>query len=392
MQESMSLKALLEEVIRQESPEPVNYPDMRVIARAKRDFTTSTQANIRMIHNTAYKADTDPVSIVLLRDGATELERFDLTENAHRQISARLAIPWKYYQRCLADHADLVVAQVNALFEREPENRMLRVLDGKVRAFLSDRYLALDNNEVLRDILPTITEGERNGSLRVMSNNIGDDKMHMKVIFLGDELSHEVARVRGEPRIIRPGFRLSNSETGQGSLKMEGFFYDDYCTNGCVFGVQNAFTFSRRHVGSRLIEGEGFEVISNETRKLEDKAIISAVNDGMKAISSPETVAKLADSLRRAHNSEKVGNAAAAVDLAVKELDLNNSDTNAILETFIRDQDYSQFGLASAITELANNEDTNYQRVCDIEDIGAQVLSLGASQWRKYVEAVPMAA
>lgn len=377
MQTSMRLRELLKEVIRQDE--------------VKKDFVTSTRDNIRVQVNAGIHAMecAGPLILYLLRDGREELERFDIAENAHRQIAGKLSIPWKYYGRLLEDHPDLVADQINALFEREPKNALVRVLDGRARAFLSDRYLRLDNGDVLKDLLPVVTKGIEDQTLRVMSSHVDDQKMHMKVIFTGDDLAHEVARTgRGEPRIIRPGFRLSNSETGRGSLRMEGFFYDSYCTNGCVFGREDAFSFNRTHLGGRLIEGDGFEVISDETRKLEDAAVISAVRDGIAAISDPAKVAEMADSLRRAHNSERVKNPVAAVELAVKELDLRDSEREGILQTFLRDMDYSQYGLAAAITEQANNAETcSYSRACELEDVGAKVLSMGLRDWNRLVVA-----
>lgn len=133
MKAGQNLEALLTEVIRQNE--------------SKRDFVASTREAIRMVPG-------DEPRIVLLREGSRELERFDVSEHCHRQIAGRLSIPWKYYSRLLQDHADLVIDQVNALFEREPEMRLLRTLDGKARAFLSERYRRLDNAQVLEQVLP----------------------------------------------------------------------------------------------------------------------------------------------------------------------------------------------------------------------------------------------
>lgn len=362
----------------------------------KRDFKTSTQANVRLdlARSAIDGPDCDPIYLVLLAAGTNELERFRISENAHRQIASRLCIPWKYYARLLGDHPDLIESQVNALFEREPESRLMRVLDGKVRAFLSERYLRLDNDAVLEEVAPLLLEATNRGDLRVMSGNVDPDRMHIKAIFTGDNLAHEVAQVHGEPRVVRPGFRLSNSETGNGSLKIEGFFYDTYCTNGCVWGLDNIFTYKRHHLGGELIEGAGFEVISQETQQKANGAILSAIRDCMAAVSQPENVERMAESLRRAASSDPVKHPTGAVELAVKELDLRETESASILETFLKDGDFSQYGLASAVTELANDHGertVDYQRACELENIGAQILTLGLRQWGRFVEAQPEA-
>ena len=374
MKAGMSLEALLTEVQRQNE--------------VKRDFTTSTENNVRMV-----EAEDLPngVAVVMLKDGAAELERFAVSDHAHKQIAARLNIPSRYYLRLLDDHRDLVVHQVNALFEREPATRLFRTLDGTLRAFLSDRYLRLDNNDVLEQTLPAIVKGDLETTL--LSTNVGENKMHMKVLFTGDELAHEVtSRTKdGSPRVIRPGFRMSNSETGSGTLAIEGFFYDGYCLNGCVFGKIEAFTFKRTHLGGRLIEGVDFEVLSDESRELEDKAIISQVSDVMKALAKPEFAQKMVDRLRATTETGDVQSPVNAVDMAVKELDLRDDEKESILTTFIEDRDYSQWGLASAITQVANKEAVTYERACELENVGANVIDLNQIQWNRYIQAEKVA-
>lgn len=375
MKNGMSLEELLAEVQRQNG--------------VKRDLVTSTESNVRMV-----EAESLPnnVGVVLLKDGSAELDRFSVSDNAHKQIAARLQIPSKYYMRLLTDHRDLVISQVNALFEREPASRLFRTLDGTLRAFLSDRFLRLDNAQVLEQTLPAIVKGDLQTEL--LSTNVGENHMHMKCLFTGDELAQEITRNTrtGDPRIIRPGFRMSNSETGHGSLKIEGFFYDGYCLNGQVFNVEKAFTFNRTHLGGRLIEGVDFEVLSDKSKELEDATIISQVSDVMAAMGTPEFAQQMGDKLRAAANTDGVQEPVAAVELAVKELDLREGEGDSILETFIKDGDYSKWGLSSAVTSVANSDDVSYERACELENVGATVLELNASQWTRYIKAEKVAA
>ncbi len=375
MKAGMSIEELLTEVQRQNT--------------VKRDFTTSTKDNVRMVE----AGDLDNgVAVVMLKDGSAELERFSVSEHAHKQIAARLQIPSRYYLRLLKDHRDLVIHQVNALFEREPASRLFRTLDGTLRAFLSDRYLRLDNNDVLEQTLPAIVKGDLETQL--LSTNVGENKMHVKVLFTGDELAHEItSRTKdGSPRIIRPGFRMSNSETGSGTLQIEGFFYDGYCLNGCVFGQIEAFSFKRTHLGGRLIEGTAFEVISDESRELEDKAIISQVSDVMTSLANPEFAQSMVDRLRATTQTGDVQHPVAAIELAVKELDLREDEQESILTTFIEDRDYSQWGMASAITQIANKVDTSYERACELENVGANVIDLNQAQWNRFIQVEKVAA
>ncbi|CDB35735.1 pF06067 domain protein [Phascolarctobacterium sp. CAG:266] len=70
---------------------------------------------------------------------------YRISEIAHRQIADRLGIPYKYYERMRQENPALLDSNINSWLNTTPEKRMLRTLDGKLRAFLSDRYRRLDN-------------------------------------------------------------------------------------------------------------------------------------------------------------------------------------------------------------------------------------------------------
>ena len=83
-------------------------------------------------------------------------QEFGVGEVAHQQIASRLNIPYRYYQKMQAEAPDLLDDNVNRWLNQNPERRMIRVLDNKVRAFLSDRYRRLDNLELCAAVLPVI--------------------------------------------------------------------------------------------------------------------------------------------------------------------------------------------------------------------------------------------
>ena len=373
MQNGMNLQELLTEVIRQND--------------AKRDFVASTHESIRMV-----EFDSEP-HIILLKEGAEALERFTITEHCHRQLASRLSIPWKYYQRLLNDHLDLVIHQVNALFEREPQTRMVRTLDGQARAFLSDRYRRLDNAQVLEQALPPILKGDVETS--VLSCNVSPNNMHMKVLFTDDSLKQDIGLAPHSNRsdVVRPGLILGNSEVGQGLLFMKGFFFRDYCTNGCVFGMYDAFEARRTHVGGKITAQSDFQVFSDETQKKEDELVIAQITETLKTMSDPNRVREMGNRLREIKTGEKANDPIAAMELLAENQGLSQQETNRALQNFLEDGDYSQWGAVNAVTKVANNEEeVSYERACELEEIGSKIIQMNAKQWLQVAVAERVAA
>jgi hypothetical protein len=385
MKRGMSLENLLTTVVEQQ--------------KTKRDFVANTKESISMV-----EAPDMPqkVAIVLLKEGSAELERFSITENCHRQIASRLQIPLKYYFRLLDDHLDLVITQVNALFEREPQTRLLRTLDGKARAFLSDRYKVLDNDQVLEQVLPPIVKGDIPSEL--LSSNVTENNMFMKILFTGDNLAQDIGELsrpqnhiggqsNGETRdIVRPGAVVKNSETGMGSLVIDGFFYRDYCLNGCVYGKTEIFNFKRIHLGDKLVANGDFEVFSDETKRKQNELIIAEVTDAMQALTNPENVQKMGDALRATKEGEQVQDSFAAVDQLAKEVDIRDGEKESVIANFLQDGDFSRWGMINAVTKVANTDAVDYERACELEQIGGQLIDLNTAQWNRIASAERVAA
>jgi len=161
---------------------------------------------------------------VYTKDGMTQLalglndttETFIINELAHNQIAARLQIPQRYYSKMREEYPSLLDDNINSWFGKNGERRMLRVLDGNIRAFLSDRYRRLDNLELADAVLPIIKEMK---GAEIVSSQVTDTHMFIKVI--NKRLKAEVTA--GD--VVQAGIVISNSEVGLGSLKVEPLIY-----------------------------------------------------------------------------------------------------------------------------------------------------------------------
>ena len=102
-----------------------------------------------------------------------------VSDIAHRQLADYLSIPYRYYDRMRFEQPELLDNNINCWLNANPQKRMLRTLDGKLRAFLSDRYRRLDNLELLHHILPVITQMK---GCEVISQDITETHLYLKVI------------------------------------------------------------------------------------------------------------------------------------------------------------------------------------------------------------------
>lgn len=130
---------------------------------------------------------------------------YRISEIAHRQIADRLGIPYKYYERMRQENPALLDSNINSWFNAAPEKRMLRTLDGKLRAFLSDRYRRLDNLELVDHVLPVIASMK---GCEIVSCDVTETHLYLKVI--NKAMKTEV--VPGD--VVQAGFVISNSEIG----------------------------------------------------------------------------------------------------------------------------------------------------------------------------------
>src|SRR5256885_3444004 len=83
------------------------------------------------------------------------------TQHCLGQICSRVGIPKQYADRMTGENLELLATNVNWWFQHKAEKRMLRTLvngQSTARAFLSDRYRALDNFDLAEAVLPRLAQ------------------------------------------------------------------------------------------------------------------------------------------------------------------------------------------------------------------------------------------
>ena len=81
----------------------------------------------------------------------------DITALAGRQLAEKLRIPYAYFERMRTEQPEPLDGDLNARpAKEEGERQLLRTLDERVRAVLSERYRRLDNCDLTEHVLPTL--------------------------------------------------------------------------------------------------------------------------------------------------------------------------------------------------------------------------------------------
>lgn len=312
----------------------------------------------------------------LLRVGTQQ--EFSVTPLAHTQIATRLDIPKKYYDRMRAEAPALLEKNVNEWFQSKPEKRMVRTLDGKARAFLSDRYRRLDNFDLASAVLPIIGEYSTRGGLTIESCEVTETRMYLKVAYPG--LEREVRK--GD--VVQAGFIVSNSEVGQGSLEVAPFVKRLVCLNGMKV---DEFGQKRYHAGRSQGDSDAaIELYRDETLMADDRAFFMKVADTVRGVLSPAKFDKIVARLTAATSQKLEGSPVAAVEVLAGRLGLIEDEKNSVLRHLINGGDLSAYGMVQAITE-ASKEVTSYDRATELENFGGQILTLDKSAWSEIAAA-----
>lgn len=311
-------------------------------------------------------------------------EYYAMTSTAHSNLSRRLEIPKAYYDKMLTETPDLLSQNVNEWMARS-ENHLVRALNTKLpvrdegntghvcRAVLSDRYRIIDNDFIMEGLFPILQE---NAGMKVESCEITDTRFYLKARF--PSLERDVAV--GDP--VQSGVCITNSEVGFGAASASMLIYRLICTNGMVV-ADTAFKARKNHIGRVMEYGDDFQIIaSDETVALQNETFLAHLKDIIKAAADADAFHAVVSKLQDAAERKISGNIEEAVERVVKYASLNVAEGESVLENLARSHDYSQWGLANAITRSAEDV-VSYDRASDLERIGGRIIDLAPADWNR---------
>ena len=295
------------------------------------------------------------------------------TDHTLRQMSTHYGIPQRYAFKMKDEAPELLVDSLNTWSRKSSGSRMFRTNGHDLRAFLSDKYKIIDHLPVLESALQGVHD--TNTKVVPLASELTPNRMYLKFLF--PEIKADVKP--GDS--VSPGVVISNSEIGGGSFKVQGFFFREFCMNGCVFGQEDLVeSLNRRHLGSRIASGE--VVFQMDTIEAEQRLMAMQTRDILSAVSNPEIFSSMVERLQQAASTPTVENPEKAVEVIAKEYGLNEQERASALINLIEDKDYTQWGMVNAVTKIANTEE-DFDRINELESMGAKLLSLQLGQFEK---------
>lgn len=336
---------------------------------AKRDYIAPSQ-RLTVI---------DDGSLMLTGDGATNVPVLAPTDHFRRQLSAHYKIPFEYIERVRTAHPSLYAETLNTHLHREPATRMVRTLDGKARAFLSDRYRPLDNHDLVEAVLPALMEHD---NMEIVSIDVSDNKFYLKALFPKLEGEIKVGEV------AQMGLTISNSEVGAGTLLINPFIFTLWCKNGATMPKEG---MKRTHLGRKNEADDNIlEFLSDQTRRLDDATFFAKVRDVVKGTLTDMNFQRLMNGMREAMNDKlDPRNLQQIVEVTGERFGYNESTKAGILAHLINDagrHGLSRYGLLNAITRQSQDE-TDYELATQMESHGGMIIELGRTDWKAIAEA-----
>lgn len=335
----------------------------------KEDYVVNT-GSLRM-----EPCGSDLVLRVLDANAADRIEPLDISEQAHRQIGTHLSIPAKYYNRMLHEYPELLATNVNAWFQRAAAPRMLRVLDGTMRAFVSNRYLRIDHHEVSCAVLPVVGEMP---DIRFVSCQITDSRMYIKLV--NPHMQEEIA-----PGLtVQAGLLISNSEVGLGSVSVQPLVYTPEYDAGMIIGASST---KRVHSGPIYSVEDHFSIPPEQSYLSAGSPFLTqireTVREAVDELPFEQTVARIREA-REAHFSADL--VLDVVQAAGREFGVTEVEQDGVLNQLTADNDMSLYGLANAVTRHSQSVES-YDRATTLEAIGYNILSMPSTQWNRIHQA-----
>jgi predicted outer membrane protein len=320
----------------------------------------------------------------------TEGVRF--RDDALAQLGQRLTVPVpvKFAKQMNAEQPVINAQLFNALMAKSGRRVLVRILDDRVRAVLSDAYKMLD----YYDTAFTCLDAAREHGGEVLDASLSED--HLRMTFIARDAwdtIHEDTRGRhefhrfgaaaarnyresislhddggelpGGKGTVYPAVRITTSETGRGAMTARAGYCRAYCLNTSIM-----WEVSREvHLGGRLEAG----LYSQETREADARAIMLKARDLVANCFKADVFRRMMQQVKDAA-AVTIEAPAAAVGVLCEENGISDDRKNSLLQHFLGEFDANAYGLSQAVARVAQDE-TNPDKAETLERLAGSIIT-----------------
>lgn len=281
---------------------------------------------------------------------------------------------------------------MNDFMHTEAENKLVRCVKNKdgqlyARALLSDRYEVIPN----ADFFYAIFDAMRAAKAEIWHARLSEDRFFLYAVAPGiaAQVNTERAFDPGdgwqsrwygkEGDVVNAALCASNSETGEGGVGVSQAILRRVCINYCVWQD----VIAKAHIGKRH---EADRFLSDDTIKQRNAFFFGQIKDVVAGTFSPEEFQRIVDAMNGA-TKDTVEDAEEAADALQLVYDVSEERKNKIRNMFLREHDYSRFGLANAVTGCAHEIEADPQTAFQMEQLGTALLQTNMTKLLKAAEA-----
>ncbi|MEY2908799.1 MAG: hypothetical protein RLZZ602_1322 [Pseudomonadota bacterium] len=337
---------------------------------------------------TGDRGDGSKVSqIIMEASGGMPTTILPANDVAFDQIAQRAGIDVRTARRLQQDYSSEFDGLINAIWQKEPAQRMLRTFDyglahgtrtGELRAFVSDKFKTFDNTHLLNAALPELMESD--AQWRVVNGTVTEKRLYLRL--KSDIITGDGAAV-GDTMAL--GIGMSNSEVGCGSVNV----FQMYWTLACLNGMQTEKRTRKSHITGARGDADTWGLLTDEAKDADNHALALQLRDVTRAYASAESFQEILGKMSRAHEDIIQGSPQAAVEAMGKVLALTKKETANVLDGLLATigqsgyagQPLTRATMVNAVTAVAHNVDAD--NVDDWQKLGGRVLDLPRSDWQR---------
>jgi len=176
-----------------------------------------------------------------------------MTDYAIAQMAGSLGIPTRWVRDINQCPRELREMVFNWKYKNsEPKKQLMRMRDygQTLRAVLSDQYTPFDHRLLVDAVYNAVEMQDMLDDVQVVKSYVGD-QMRAYIMFPNVRFdtpdSDRPMGDGGGSGGLHPAVYISNSEIGNGSVRIHGGLFRSYCVNGLIIGWSEQETFKVSH-------------------------------------------------------------------------------------------------------------------------------------------------